>query len=144
MMVHSVLNKSWKQHPTKQQLYGHLLPFSQEIRSRKNSWKIYFYILLYMDILLLAEKEKKKKKKLHSSTLYGHRMPSRIITSSDCWYGQMARESLRNMNCRYALMLMKIMILFQHHVRMGIAVFCLSTYRYLFSSFVMVSQIIPL
>ena len=25
-MLHAVLNKSWKQHPTKQQLYDHLLP----------------------------------------------------------------------------------------------------------------------
>ena len=30
-MLHAVLNKSWRQHPTKQQLYGHLLPISSKI-----------------------------------------------------------------------------------------------------------------
>ena len=29
-MLHAVLNKSWKQHPTKQQLYSHLPPISQD------------------------------------------------------------------------------------------------------------------
>ena len=28
-MLHAILNTSWKQHPTKQQLHGHLLPISQ-------------------------------------------------------------------------------------------------------------------
>ena len=30
-MLRAILNKSWKQHPTKQLLYGHLLPISQII-----------------------------------------------------------------------------------------------------------------
>ena len=30
-MPHAVLNKSWKQHPTKQQLYSYLPPISQTI-----------------------------------------------------------------------------------------------------------------
>ena len=34
-MLRAVLNKSWKQHPTKQQLYGHLPPISQTIRERR-------------------------------------------------------------------------------------------------------------
>ena len=33
-MLRAVLNKSWKQHPTKKQLYGHLPPISQTIRVR--------------------------------------------------------------------------------------------------------------
>ena len=31
-MLRNVLNKSWKQHPTNQQLYNHLLPMSQTIQ----------------------------------------------------------------------------------------------------------------
>ena len=31
-MLRAVLNKSWRQHPTKQQLYGHLSPITKIIR----------------------------------------------------------------------------------------------------------------
>ena len=31
-MLQAILNKSWKQHPTKQQLYGHLLPIRKIIQ----------------------------------------------------------------------------------------------------------------
>ena len=34
-MLCAVLNKSWKQHPTKQQLYSHLPPISQTIQVRQ-------------------------------------------------------------------------------------------------------------
>ena len=34
-MLRAVLNKSWKQHPTKQNLYGHLTPISQTIQARR-------------------------------------------------------------------------------------------------------------
>ena len=33
-MLHAVLNRSWKQYPTKQQLYDHLPPISQTIEVR--------------------------------------------------------------------------------------------------------------
>ena len=33
-MLRAVLNKSWKQHPTKQQLYSYLLPISKTIQIR--------------------------------------------------------------------------------------------------------------
>ena len=31
-MLHAILNKSWKQHPRRQQLYGYLPPISQTIQ----------------------------------------------------------------------------------------------------------------
>ena len=34
-MLRAVLNKSWKQHPTKQQLYGHLPPIMKTILIRR-------------------------------------------------------------------------------------------------------------
>ena len=34
-MLRVILNKSWRQHPTKQQLYGHLPPISKTIQVRR-------------------------------------------------------------------------------------------------------------
>ena len=34
-MLQAVLNKSWRQHPTKQQLYGHLTPITKTIQVRR-------------------------------------------------------------------------------------------------------------
>ena len=34
-MLWAILNKSWRQHPTKQQLYGHLLPLTKIIQIRR-------------------------------------------------------------------------------------------------------------
>ena len=34
-MLQAILNRSWRQHPTKQQLYGHLLLFTETIQVRR-------------------------------------------------------------------------------------------------------------
>ena len=34
-MLRAILNKSWRQHPTKHQLYGHLPPISKIIQARR-------------------------------------------------------------------------------------------------------------
>ena len=34
-MLRAILNKSWQQHPTKHQLYGHLLPITKTIQARR-------------------------------------------------------------------------------------------------------------
>ena len=34
-MLRAILNKSWRQHPTKHQLYGHLLPITKNIQVRR-------------------------------------------------------------------------------------------------------------
>ena len=34
-MLRAILNKSWRQHPTKQQLYGHLPPITKTIKVRR-------------------------------------------------------------------------------------------------------------
>ena len=69
-MLLAVLNKSWKQHPTKQQLYDHLLPILQRIheklaRCAGPCWgskdKIISDILQWIhtkDTLVLADKQK--------------------------------------------------------------------------------------
>ena len=43
-MLQAILNKSWRQHPTQQQLYGHLPPITKTIQVRwtrhaKHNWK---------------------------------------------------------------------------------------------------------
>ena len=35
-MLHAVLNKSWRQHPSKQQLYGHLPPITKTTQVRRS------------------------------------------------------------------------------------------------------------
>ena len=34
-MLHAILNKSWQQHPTRHQLYGHLPPIMKTIQVRR-------------------------------------------------------------------------------------------------------------
>ena len=34
-MLRSILNRSWRQHPTRHQLYGHLLPITKTIQVRR-------------------------------------------------------------------------------------------------------------
>ena len=34
-MLRAILNKSWRQHPTKHQLYGHLTPITKTIQTRR-------------------------------------------------------------------------------------------------------------
>ena len=36
-MLRAILNKSWRQHPSKQQLYGHLPPITKTIKFRRTS-----------------------------------------------------------------------------------------------------------
>ena len=70
-MLPAVLNKSWKQHPTKQQLYDHLSPISQTIQVKQarhagHCWRskdklisnIQLYRLLHMDTPVLADQQK--------------------------------------------------------------------------------------
>ena len=36
-MLQAILNKSWRQHPTRHQLYGHLPPITKTIQVRRNT-----------------------------------------------------------------------------------------------------------
>ena len=47
-MIRAVLNKSWKQHPTKQQLYGYLHSILKTIQ-------VYIYIYIYVILRILVE-----------------------------------------------------------------------------------------
>ena len=57
-MLQAILNKSWRQHPTKQQLYGHLPPIMKTIKVRRtrparHSWRSRDELI--SDVLLWTE-----------------------------------------------------------------------------------------
>ena len=45
-MLQAILNKSWKQHPMKQQLYGHLSPISKTIQIIKTRLLISLHFII--------------------------------------------------------------------------------------------------
>ena len=54
-MLQAILKKSWRQHPTKQQLYGHLPPITKTIRIRRTRHVGHFWRSRYKlisDVLL--------------------------------------------------------------------------------------------
>ena len=42
-MLRAILNKSWEQHATKHQLYGHLPPISQTIQVRRTRYDGHYW-----------------------------------------------------------------------------------------------------
>ena len=54
-MMRAILNKSWRQHPTKYQLYGHLPPITKTIKVRRTRHAGHFWRIrdeLINDVLL--------------------------------------------------------------------------------------------
>ena len=56
-MLRAILNKSWRQHPTKQQLFGHLPPIMKTIKIRRtrpaeHCWRSWDELI--SDVLLLT------------------------------------------------------------------------------------------
>ena len=47
-MLRAILNKSWRQHPTRHQLYGHLPPITKTIQARRTRHAGYIYIYIYI------------------------------------------------------------------------------------------------
>ena len=48
-MLRAILNKSWRQHSTKHQLYGHLPPITKTIQVRRTRHTlVYIYIYIYI------------------------------------------------------------------------------------------------
>ena len=95
-MLHSVLNKSWKRYPTKQQLYSHLLPIS---------WTIQLIWARHAEYCWRSKKKLISNVRLWTLT-YGHRsvdrsikilihqlqIPSRGLANSNGW--MKSRESV--------------------------------------------------
>ena len=54
-MLRAILNKSWQQHPTRHQLYGHLLPITKTIQARRTRHAVHCWRskdVLVRDVLL--------------------------------------------------------------------------------------------
>ena len=75
-MLQTVLDKPWKQHPIKLQLYSHLPPISKTIlvrrirdiagESRTKSSVMFFFGLLHMDVPVLDDPEEEYLQQLYA------------------------------------------------------------------------------
>ena len=103
----AVLNKYWKQHSNKQQLYGHLLPISETIilkskRHDRHSWENKDKQI--SDILPQTPSHG------HTSVgwsakIYGHLMTYWELLKNKCLSEEILKEIKRNPCCRHALMM---------------------------------------
>ena len=81
-MLRAVLNKSWRQHPTRHQLYGHMPPITKTIQVRRtrhagHCWRSKDELI--SDVLLVDPhiwicKSRTTSTNLHTATMWGHRM----------------------------------------------------------------------
>ena len=85
-MLRVILNKSWRQHPTRHQLYGHLLHITKTIQVRRtrhagHCWRSRDELI--RDLLLWTPpptwpcKSRTTSRNIHSATMWGYRMLSR-------------------------------------------------------------------
>ena len=84
-MLRAILNKSWQQHPTRHQLYGHLPPITKTIQVRQtrhvgHCWRskgrTHKWCTL-MDPHTWPCKSRTTSMNIHSATIWGYRMLSR-------------------------------------------------------------------
>ena len=92
-MLRAVLNKSWRQHPTRHQLYGHLPSHHEnytsktkqtrctllEKQGRAHKW------CTPMDPHIWPCKSRTTSSNLHTATIWGHRMQPRRPAGGDEW-----------------------------------------------------------
>ena len=87
-ILNAVLNKSWKQNPTKQQLYSHLPPISQirQIRHVKHCWRSKDELI--NDILLWSPAHGHASvgdQQRLTSAVCGHKMQSKRLARNNGW-----------------------------------------------------------
>ena len=76
-MLRAILNWSWRQHPTKQQLYSHLPPITKSIKVRRtrhagHCWRSGYELI--SDVLRWPSKSRETGSNLHTAALWGYRM----------------------------------------------------------------------
>ena len=90
-MLYAVLNKSLKQHPTKQQLYGHLPPISQTLHVgqagevKMNLFVTVSYELQNTDMPVLANQQRLNIHQLCEDTRSLLENIPRVMTNRDEW-----------------------------------------------------------
>ena len=93
-MLHAILNKSWKQHLTKDQLYGNLLLISQIIQDKQDMLGTCDDVKHISDVFLLTSSHGNASVS-RSVTMCGHWIQSRGPARNCGRYGHMSRERER-------------------------------------------------
>ena len=116
--LRAVLNKSWKQHSTKQKLCGHLLPISQHLQIRQtrhagHCWRsrgvLIIDVLLWTPTRGRASVGRTPKSCIHQLCADTGRSLRRSV-KRDGWLGWMARENLGTQypQCDLMMMMMRM------------------------------------
>ena len=84
-MLRAILNKSWRQHPTRHQLYGHLPPITKPIQVRRtrhagHCWRSKDELI--SDVLLLSMAKQKQDNQLEHT--YSSYMRIRDVALKTC------------------------------------------------------------
>ena len=111
-MLRAILNKSWRQHPTRYQLYGHLPPITktikvrilQEKQGRAHKW------CTPMDPRIWPSKSKTTSTNIHSAAMWGYGMWPWRLARGDERKGKVAREAKGYPCLWHDLMMMMIYI----------------------------------
>ena len=82
-MLRAILNKSWLQHPTRQQLYGHLPPITKTMQVRRTRhagycWRskdeLFNDVLLWTPPHIWPSKSRTTSSTIHTAAMRGYRM----------------------------------------------------------------------
>ena len=78
-MLRAILNKSWQQHPTKHQLYGHLPPITKTIQARRTRltrrcWRSRDELMSPMDPHIWPGKSRTTSSNIHTAAVWGFGM----------------------------------------------------------------------
>ena len=76
-MLHAILNKSWKQHSTKQQLYRNSSPISQTIQLRQAGLGFQYQVVFWGGIV---------------NGFSIQTCPFRLVTQQECWVKPTSKE----------------------------------------------------
>ena len=112
-MLHAVLNRSLKQQPTKQQLYGYLHPFLKDLKEMRfnsnlsfyinNYWGCYYYVIIFkglekLKILVLVKFKKKLKKKTYFFSFLNIKILLKFLCACD-WSILLACQPIQGNLC---------------------------------------------
>ena len=113
-MLHAILNKSWRLHPTRHQLYGHLPPITKTIQVRRtrhagHCWRSRDELITCTLMDPHKSKSRTTSTNIHSATMWVYGMLSRRPAWGDERYGKVARESQGYPCYQHDMMMMMIM-----------------------------------
>ena len=113
----AILNKSWRQHPTQHQLYGHLPLITKTIQVRRtrhagHCWRsrdeLISDVLLWTPSYGLAKAGRPARTYIHTAAMWGYGMLPRRPAWGDEQLGKVAREGQGYLCGRHFMMMMMI------------------------------------